>query len=119
MGLGKEPRPIGDVHGDVLRVGAVKGSVPVRQPLAVAVPDRHLIFHAEQRGKFVACVDKRLCDIESAHLAMKSVRDIPSGTAEAATNVNDVLISLYGQPIGELYCGGKSSGVELVRRCLV
>jgi hypothetical protein len=103
----------------VLRVGAVKSSIPIRQPLAVALPDRHLIFHSEQRSKSVTCLDKRLRYIESAHLALKPFRDIASGAAEAATNVNDVLTSLDGQTICELYGGRKSSGMEMVYRSQV
>src|SRR5512144_372704 len=119
MGLGEEPRPIGNVHCDVLRVGAVKSSISIRQPLAIALPDCHLIFHSEQRGKSVTRLDKRLRDIESADLALKPFRDIASGTAEAATNVNDVLTSFDGQAISELYRGRKSSGVQMVYRSQV
>ena len=46
-------------------------------------------LHSEQRGKSVTSLDKRLRDIESAHLALKPFRDVASGTAEAAANVND------------------------------
>jgi hypothetical protein len=119
MGLGEKLRPIGNVHCDVLRVGAVKRSVPIRQPLAVPLPERHLIFHAEQRGKSVTCLDKRRGDIKSAYHALKPFSDIASGTAKAATNVEDVLTSLDWQTVGELYCGGKSSGMKMVYRSQV
>ena len=119
MGLEEKPRPIGNVHCDVLRVGAVKRSVPIRQALTVPLPERHLIFHTEQRGESVACLDKRPRDIEPANLALKPFRDIASGTAKAATNVEDVLTSLDWQTVGELYCGRKSSGMKMVYRSQV
>ena len=60
MGLREKTRPIGYIHCDVLRVAAVKSSISIRQLLAVALLDRHLILHLEQRAKSVACLDKRL-----------------------------------------------------------
>ena len=88
VGLAEKAAAVGDVHSHMLRIGAIELAVRIGQMLSIALPDRHPILQADERGKLVTRHDKGRRDVETAHPAVEALGEVTRRTAEASANVD-------------------------------
>src|SRR5512137_3216939 len=103
IGFGEEPRAIGHVHGDVLRVCPVERGVWIGQVLTVAKLDLHLVLHADERRQLVCCLNEGLRYVQAADIALKPLRQVAGGTTQSAADVENPLTGPYREAIRKLY----------------
>src|SRR5579884_3649065 len=84
--------------------------------LPVSAINRHLAFEAEQCGQFSGCLDEGRGNVDAGHPALETRCEIACWPAETTTNVKDVMVSLHGQPVGQIDRGGKTARMEMIDR---
>lgn len=113
----KETGAVRNVHSHMLGVTAIEHCIAIWQMLPIAQSNLDLTLHFQERGQFVSRLDKRTCDIDAAYPAAKALRQIARRTANAATDINDMVTGSNRQNVSQFNGGGKSTRVKMIDRC--
>jgi hypothetical protein len=92
--LAEKLRSVGDVHRDVLAVGAVEEAVRVGEVVCIALLERNLVPQIEQGRELVRRLDEWCGDVDPSDRAAEALREVARRPAEAAADVEDVVACL-------------------------
>ena len=117
-GFGEELRSIHHVHGHVLGVAAVEGSVRIRQAAArrrSSIP--HLSLHA-QAGRSACWPLPQRGSVMSMPLtrALEALREVACRSTQAAADVKEVLPGADRQSVGQLKLRRKTARMKMIDR---
>src|SRR4051794_12548701 len=85
--------------------------------LSVAHLHVYLRLHLQKCGQFICGLHKGCRDIYAADPAAKALRHVASRATNAATYIEDMVMSLDRQGVGEFHGGRQSTGVEMIDGC--
>src|SRR5829696_2750046 len=87
VGFAEKARTVGDIHRDVLRVGAIEDAVGIGQRLALSIVDGDLAFQAKERGELSGRFHERRRDVDTCDAALEACCEVAGWSAETATDI--------------------------------
>ncbi len=116
VSLTDKPRPVGDVHRHVLSESPIEDTIRVRQTLTIPLCDLDLALQVQQRRQLARRVDEGRRDIDAADLAAKPGREVTRRTAQAAADVEDMVVRSDGRTVRQFDRRRKTARMVVIER---
>src|SRR6185312_6183319 len=114
--LAVEPRPVGDVHRDMLQQRDAETGVAERKRERAAGVERHASALPGALRQIARAVDESRAEIDAGDAAAISRRQIARRSADAGADIEHRHLFGDADELAELGGGGESASVELVER---
>ena len=114
--LGIEPRPIADVHRDMLSPTDVEAFVLKGESEGVGAAIVDFAREFGPIGQERCGFNKGRTEINAGHPAAEIRRKVARWPAESRADVDHRFVGLNIDCFGQLYCGGETACVKLIER---